>query len=101
MVSLEVDGVADRDQPGLDGRPVDAEVPVPVLRDRAQDGWVPVERHRIDRDDGAPLVYGDANGWTLRTQTQVELLGGACQQIKNPATGGIKFDFPCDVFVPR
>jgi hypothetical protein len=56
---------------------------------------------RITIDGGAPLVYGDANGWQLRTQTQVELLGSACQQVKNPATGGIKFDFPCDVLLPR
>jgi hypothetical protein len=56
---------------------------------------------RITLDGGAPLLYGDPNGWQLRTQTQVELLGSACQQLKNPATGGIKFDFPCDVFLPR
>ena len=56
---------------------------------------------RITIDEGAPLVFGDANGWQLRTETQVELLGSACQQLKNPATGGIKFDFPCDVFIPR
>lgn len=56
---------------------------------------------RITIDAGAPLVYGDPNGWQLRTETQVELLGSACQQLKNPATGGIKFDFPCDIFLPR
>lgn len=56
---------------------------------------------RITLDDGAPLVYGDANGWQLRTETQVELLGSACQQLKDPRTGGIEFDFPCDIFVPR
>jgi Mg-chelatase subunit ChlD len=56
---------------------------------------------RITLDDGAPLVFNDPNGWRLLTATQVELVGGACQQLKNPATGGIKFDFPCDVFSPR
>lgn len=56
---------------------------------------------RISIDGGAPLTFGDANGWQLRTETQVELLGGACQQLRNPATDGILFDFPCDVFVPR
>jgi hypothetical protein len=56
---------------------------------------------RITIDDGAPLTFGDANGWRLLTPTQVELTGAACQQLKNPATGGIKFDFPCDVFAPR
>jgi von Willebrand factor type A domain-containing protein len=56
---------------------------------------------RITLGDNPPLVFGDPNGWTLRTATQVELVGSACQQLKNPATAGIKFDFPCDVFVPR
>jgi hypothetical protein len=56
---------------------------------------------RIKLDGGAPLVYGDANGWRLNTETQVELLGGACQQLKDPRTGGIEFDFPCDIFIPR
>jgi hypothetical protein len=31
----------------------------------------------------------------------VELLGTACQQLKNPATGGIDFDFPCESLIPR
>jgi hypothetical protein len=56
---------------------------------------------RITLDEGAPLVFNDPNGWRLVTATQVELVGSACQQLKNPATGGIKFDFPCDVFSPR
>jgi von Willebrand factor type A domain len=56
---------------------------------------------RITIDDGAPLAFGDPNGWRLNTATQVELTGSACQQLKNPATGGIKFDFPCDVLIPR
>jgi hypothetical protein len=56
---------------------------------------------RISIDGSAPLVYGDPNGWRLNTATQVELVGSACQQLKNPTTGGIKFDFPCDVFGPR
>lgn len=56
---------------------------------------------RITIDGGAPLVFGDANGWQLRTETQVELLGSACGQLKDPRTGGIKFDFPCDLFIPR
>lgn len=56
---------------------------------------------RITIDGSAPLAFGDANGWRLNSDTQVELLGSACQQIKNPATGGIKFDFPCDALIPR
>jgi hypothetical protein len=55
----------------------------------------------ITIEDGAPLVFGDPNGWTLRTETQVELLGGACQQLKDPSTGSIDFDFPCETLIPR
>ncbi len=53
---------------------------------------------RISIDGSPTLVYGDANGWQLRTPTQIELLGTACQQVKDPRTGGIAFDFPCEVF---
>lgn len=56
---------------------------------------------RITMDDGAPLVFNDPNGWTLRNATQVELLGAACQQLKLPTTGNIEFDFPCDSLIPR
>jgi hypothetical protein len=56
---------------------------------------------RIVIDGGAPLVYGDPNGWQLPSPTRVELLGSACQQLKNPATGGIDFDFPCESLIPR
>lgn len=56
---------------------------------------------KITLDGGAPLIHGDANGWVLRTETRVELLGSACQQLKDPRTSGIEFDFPCDVFLPR
>ncbi|MEO8184908.1 MAG: vWA domain-containing protein [Deltaproteobacteria bacterium] len=55
----------------------------------------------ITLDDDPPLVFGDANGWQLRTATQVELLGNACQQLKLPTTGKIAFDFPCDALIPR
>jgi von Willebrand factor type A domain len=55
----------------------------------------------ITLDNGAPLVFNDPNGWQLRTATQVELLGSACQQIKMPTTSGISFDFPCDALIPR
>ncbi len=56
---------------------------------------------KITIDEGAPLIYDDPNGWHLLTTTQVELLGSSCQQLKNPATTGIKFDFPCDVLILR
>jgi hypothetical protein len=56
---------------------------------------------RITLDKGPPLVFNDPNGWHMRSATQVELLGNACQQIKLPTTGEIDFDFPCDALIPR
>jgi hypothetical protein len=55
----------------------------------------------ITIDGGAPLLFGDPNGWQQRTETQIELVGNACQQLKNPATKGISFDFPCDTLLPQ
>lgn len=56
---------------------------------------------RITLGEGAPLVFNDPNGWRLASGTQVELLGNACQELKNPLTRGIKFDFPCETLIPR
>jgi hypothetical protein len=56
---------------------------------------------RITLDKGTPLVFNDPNGWQLRSGTQVELLGSACQQLKLPTTNKIDFDFPCDTLIPR
>jgi hypothetical protein len=53
---------------------------------------------RINIDGGPTLLFGDPNGWTLPSPTRIELLGTACQQVKDPRTGGIAFDFPCEVF---
>jgi hypothetical protein len=69
------------------------------------DGAVEINPDRVDNaritiDEGAPLPFGDPNGWRLLTPTQIELTGASCQELKNPATGGIKFDFPCDVLTP-
>jgi hypothetical protein len=56
---------------------------------------------RISLNGEPPLLFGDPNGWQLRTATQVELLGSACLLLKNPTTKDIKFDFPCDLLIPR
>jgi len=59
-----------------------------------------------------PLDTGDKNGWdmidavpvtvngmTKHIATQLELFGAACDQLQSPNTAGIKFNFPCDVFI--
>ncbi|MDP9034433.1 MAG: VWA domain-containing protein [Myxococcota bacterium] len=46
--------------------------------------------------DGAGVPYDAANGWTMSSATQLDLVGQSCRQWR--ATGmNITFDFPCDV----
>lgn len=55
----------------------------------------------IQIDQNAPLAYDDPNGWRMVTETQVEIVGAACAQLKSTATRGINFDFPCEIVSPR
>jgi hypothetical protein len=55
----------------------------------------------ISIDDNAPLVYDDPNGWHMVSETQVEVMGTACAQLKSKATKGVNFDFPCEIVSPR
>lgn len=50
------------------------------------------------RLDGQPLAYGDANGWTLNSATELEILGDACDAIQS---GGheVTATFPCGAVV--
>lgn len=51
--------------------------------------------------DRVTLVYNDPNGWTLKTSSQVELVGTACENVKNGVATGFQATFPCGVFHPR
>ena len=47
--------------------------------------------------DGKPLTFDDPNGWILSSHSQLEVLGTACDAIKN--TGGrLAVRFPCGAF---
>jgi hypothetical protein len=48
--------------------------------------------------DGVPLQLDAANGWQMNSASELDLEGQACARWRDPATGGISFDFPCDVF---
>jgi hypothetical protein len=50
--------------------------------------------------DGNPVPYDDQNGWTMKSATELELVGTACGQLKN-AKMGISFDFPCEIIIPK
>jgi hypothetical protein len=48
--------------------------------------------------DGAPLVYGDANGWLLSNGTDVQLQGAACTQLQNDVEN-VEIFFPCESYI--
>ena len=49
---------------------------------------------------GEPLVYGDPNGWQLQGNNTVELLGTACEQLKDKSVVlGVDIGFPCEVIL--
>jgi hypothetical protein len=50
--------------------------------------------------DGVALPLGDANGWRLSSPTTVELVGKACETVKDKADHKVKAGFPCDSIIP-
>ncbi|MET0385076.1 MAG: vWA domain-containing protein [Polyangiales bacterium] len=46
--------------------------------------------------DGMRLGYGTPDGFRMNTETQLELLGGACEQLKQPDAKHVLIDFPCE-----
>jgi hypothetical protein len=53
--------------------------------------------------DGNPLVFGDANGWSMPDESTVRLDGDACQALQQSNTAAVQMDFPCGVYqvIPR
>lgn len=48
--------------------------------------------------DGAPLGYNDPDGWRLNGSSELEILGDACDAIKE-GQHEISASFPCDAVV--
>jgi hypothetical protein len=44
--------------------------------------------------DGQPLSYNDPNGWRLNNESEIEIVGEACQQIQD-GEHSLKVTFPC------
>jgi len=40
------------------------------------------------------------NGWTMPTSSELQLVGSACDNWKNPQVTKIDFNFPCEIVVP-
>lgn len=52
--------------------------------------------------NGAAVAFDATNGWSMSSETTVELAGEACAAWRSPTIEtSITFDFPCDIFVPR
>ena len=45
--------------------------------------------------DGAPVSYGEPDGFRMNSPTQLELLGASCMQLRRPETLRVSIDFPC------
>jgi hypothetical protein len=50
--------------------------------------------------DGMPLGYEDPNGWRLAAADEIELLGTACETIKQ-GDHSLLVEFPCGIVVPK
>jgi hypothetical protein len=56
-------------------------------------------------DPGEPQTYDAAglNGWKVNridgAADQIELVGSACELLRNPETLGIEFGFPCEIII--
>jgi hypothetical protein len=59
------------------------------------------QRARVELN-GVGVPFDAANGWSMSSETTVTLSGQACAQWRTPTMEtSIRFDFPCDIFVPR
>jgi hypothetical protein len=49
--------------------------------------------------EGQRVPYGAPDGYRMNSQTQLELLGAACERLKKPETKHVSIDFPCEAVV--
>lgn len=49
--------------------------------------------------DGKRIPFNTADGFRMNSRTQLELLGGACAQLRKPETQRVAIDFPCEAII--
>jgi hypothetical protein len=50
--------------------------------------------------NGSPVPFDPVDGWSMLSETTVQLAGAACTSWRSPTIEtSISFDFPCDIFV--
>lgn len=51
--------------------------------------------------NGVSLTLNDDDGWRVNTPSQIELLGAACETLKDsPSDPSLQINFPCGTYVP-
>jgi hypothetical protein len=50
---------------------------------------------------GQTIPLDPTNGWTMANDTQLTLVGTACDTWRKPESTTIDFNFPCQILVPR
>ena len=50
---------------------------------------------------GREIPLDNTNGWMMATESELDLVGTACDQWRQPSSTTIDFQFPCDVIVPQ
>jgi hypothetical protein len=58
------------------------------------------EAHVFIEGAEVPLDLTATNGWYMPTETQIELVGEACNSWRMPEKNKITWDFPCKILVP-
>jgi hypothetical protein len=48
-----------------------------------------------------PIPLDNTNGWMMASESELDLVGTACDQWRLPSSMTIDFKFPCDVIVPQ
>ena len=51
--------------------------------------------------EGEVVARDEDNGWRMKTATQLELRGDACELWRDPASRSIDFNFPCGVVIGK
>lgn len=59
------------------------------------------EAHVFVQGAEVPLDLNKTNGWYMPTETQIELVGAACDNWRKPENTKIDWDFPCKILVPK
>ena len=51
--------------------------------------------------EGKAVPLSMTNGWRMNNATQLELVGDACTNWRDPAKVKINFDFPCEIVIAK